>query len=118
MKLLHSERYKGFDIEIYAKYIEEYYDWNEHWTNAVRLEYTVFSKEGHPVYIERFQHTVVPKKKPWKLLFWKIKPKTTFEDDVKEELNDTIEFIKKKIDIKFHEKEMTDGLLDSLKGVK
>lgn len=117
MKQIHNEIYKGNEIIIHAKYMEKYYDWNEHWTNAVRMDYVVFSPDGKPVSIENYQYTIVPKKKPYNILFWKVKPKITFEEDVKEELNCLIEFIKNAIDRKIREKEMTEGLLDSLKGL-
>jgi hypothetical protein len=115
MKRVHDETYNDYQIVIDAKYISDYYDWDEKYTNAVRFEYYVATPWKTDMYIESCQMATVVEKKPKRILFWKIQPKTTFEEDVREQLNWLIEDIKSIIDKRIYEKKMTDGLLDSLK---
>lgn len=115
MKTLHNEIYKGFIINICGRYIKDYYDWDEGITNAVRLYYNVTTPDGDNFEIDDYQYYTVAQKKPTRFLFWTFKPKLTFEEQVKEDLNYVIEIIKNDIDKKLYEEEMTRGLLESLR---
>jgi hypothetical protein len=115
MKLLHEENYKGFIINIHGRYIEDYYDWTEKDTHAVKLEYLTTTVDNKNFYINGFQYKYVVEKKPYKFLFRTFYPKTTFEEDVREEINYLTEYIKDKIDVYLYEQEMTNGLLESLR---
>jgi hypothetical protein len=118
MKLIHEEIYEGYSIKINARYLVDYYDWDEGYTNAVRLYYYVRTPLNSDMYIDGFEYRTIGEKKPYKILFWKVYPKTTFEEDVRNRLNELIEYIKSKIEKRLLEKKMTDGLLDSLKSEK
>jgi hypothetical protein len=115
MKLLHNEVYKDITFQIHGKYIKDHFDWEEGFTNAVELNYKVTNLDGKDLYIERFQFAIVPEKKPRRYFFKTYYPKTTFEEDVREKINKLINYIKGKIDDYLFKKEMTDGLLESLR---
>jgi hypothetical protein len=115
MKLLKVDTYKGYSLSINGEFKQGYYIWGEGNRDIVRLEYKVTNPEGNNFYIESHQFSIVPEKKPKKFLFWTIQPKATFEEDVNEELESMIEFVHSKIDKYLYEKEMTDGLLESLR---
>ncbi|MCP1159300.1 hypothetical protein [Bacillus infantis] len=115
MKLLHEEVYKDYTIKIEGKYIKDYYDYYEKETDAVKLEYRVLTPERNQLIIDYdFQYEYVAKKKPIRILFWAIKPRQTFREQVEDGIEDIVYFCKKRIDKKLFELEMTEGLMDSL----
>ena len=114
-KVLYDEKYRGYSITIDGKYKSNDYCWEHGDTESVMLSYSVFDTMGMPVYIERFQWEMVYKQKPKRFLFWIIKPKLTFEEQVKEELDYAIQYIHNTIDRKIHDQEITDGLIESLR---
>lgn len=113
--MVYDEEYKSYRVVIHSKFIKDYYDFYEKLTNAVRLDYEVYDPTGNFLELERYQFTVIPQQKAKRFLFWEFQPKTTFKEDVEDELKALIEFIKGKIDKRLFEKEVTEGLMDSLK---
>jgi hypothetical protein len=113
IKLIHSEEYKGFTISISAKYKKDYYSFKGR-TEAVYLYYTVRNADYEEIEIDDSHVEIVAKQQPHRLLFWKIKPRLTFKQQVEGELTDLIYYLKREIDRRLHEQEVTEGLLDSL----
>lgn len=117
MKLIHNEEYRGFKLYISGRYIDDYYDWNKGRTNAVRLYYEIEDCKGNELKIHDWQYTTVAKEQSSRFLFWEFNSKINFEQQVKNEIEEVISFIKSTIDGKLYEEEMTKGLLDSLKNL-
>ncbi|MCA1027021.1 hypothetical protein LCM23_13045 [Cytobacillus kochii] len=118
MKHLQSDSYKGYKIDIYGKFKSNYCTWDYGNTDVVILEYKVTSPSGQYVMISERQKRIAMKEKGFKFLFIKFPPSETLEETVHRILDDIIIKFKKQIDIKITEKEMTDGLLSSLKKVE
>lgn len=115
MKVVYDEIYKDYQIIIESKFMKDHYIWGEGYTNVVRLDYSVFNPIGEPLHIESYQFEMVPQPKVKKFLFWKIKPKLTFKEEVEEWVSDLVLFLQQRIDKELFENEVTDGLMDSLK---
>lgn len=115
MKSIYDEAYQEYKIKIEAKYITDHFDWDEKYTNAVKLYYTVTTPWNTELIIDDYQWETFAEKKPKRFLFWKFHPKLTFEESVRNGLNELIEYVKDEIDKRVYENKMTDGLLDSLR---
>jgi hypothetical protein len=120
-KNIHTENYKGFDIIINGEFKHNVYDFVNGYTDAVYLYYYVYDDKSIELLLKDniyHQAKVVYKDLPTKFLFWTFYPKETFEQKVKREIDDLIHYIKSEIDQHLYEKEITDGLLDSLKTIE
>lgn len=106
MKVLKEIHYKGF-----VTIIKGEFTWNGwHGCHCVRYKYTI-SKDDHIIFKD--SEVVVPEK-PMKILFWTISKGITLKQAAEDELNDIVNYSKRYIDNLLYEKEMTDGLMDSL----
>lgn len=114
-KQIHSEMYKGYEILINAKFESKNYDWRQNKeTDSVTFYYHVFDGDGQSIYIEYSQIETVYKEQPSRFLFWTFNPKHSFKEKTEKELEYLITYIKNVIDRKIYDREMTEGLLDSL----
>lgn len=112
-KLLHTEQYRGYTIEILARYESDSYEWGTGFTDVVKLSYYVYENSMVVKRLEYWDTVERPKPKRH-YIFWKKEPEKTFKELVTEEIDYLISVLRREVDKKINDGMITDGLMDSL----
>ncbi|PKR83517.1 hypothetical protein [Heyndrickxia camelliae] len=106
MKTIKEFEYNGYQVVIKANF-----SWNG-WHAVNCVDFTTFILKDEKVLKEYVDSAY--EDKPYRILFWTVKPKRNLRELAEIVLNDSINYAKKWINRRSYESKMTNGLLESL----